>query len=107
MEERARHELEATVAARRELGAGHDDELVSGFLDRIDRELDRRIEEKLAKRKDGVAPRGPIAGDGAFVITLVSLGVSIPLLGIASGSAFAIVLVLVALVAVNALVWRR
>ena len=33
-------ELEATVAARRELGEGHDDELIASFLDRIERRLD-------------------------------------------------------------------
>ena len=46
----ARHELEATVAARQELGPGHDDELIAGFLDRIEREIDRRVDERVAMR---------------------------------------------------------
>ena len=43
----ARNELEATLAARQELGPGHDDALVAGFLDRIEREIDRRVDERV------------------------------------------------------------
>ena len=100
-----RDELDAAVAARRELPE-HEEELVAGFLERIDRGLDRRIDERLAQRKANV-PGKPVAGDGAFVITLVSLGVSIPLLGIASPSVAMMIAVLAALVLVNAIVWRR
>ena len=97
-----RDELEATIEARRELGREHEDQLVAGFLDRIDKELDRRIDARLAEKRDGDGRGGP-----AFVITMVSLGVSIPLLGIASGSHVAMAMVLAAIVLVNAIVWRR
>jgi hypothetical protein len=43
-------ELEATVAARRELGPEHDDHLIAGFLERIDKEIDRRVEERVQLR---------------------------------------------------------
>ena len=46
----ARSELEATLAARNELGPGHDDALVAGFLDRIEHELDRRVDERVAQQ---------------------------------------------------------
>ena len=96
-----REELTAAVAARRELPE-HEDELVAGFLDQIERGLDRRIDERLAQRKANV-PGKPVAGDGAFVITLVSLGVSIPLIAIAGGTAglAGVVAVCVAVVLVN------
>ena len=97
-----RDELEATIEARRELGREHEDHLVAGFLDRIDKELDRRIDARLAGKGDDDGRRGQ-----AFVITMVSLGVSIPLLGIASDSHVAMAMVLAAIVAVNAIVWRR
>ena len=42
--------LEATIAARRELGPAHDDQLVAGFLDRIEKEIDRRVDERIALR---------------------------------------------------------
>ena len=56
-DDEARQELEATLAARRELGPGHDDELIGGFLDRIDREIERRVQEKLAEQRN----RTPLA----------------------------------------------
>jgi hypothetical protein len=44
-------ELAATVEARRELGPAHDDHLIAGFLERIDREIDRRVEERVGRLK--------------------------------------------------------
>ena len=41
MDADVRQELEATVAARRELGVEHDEELISGFLERIERRLEK------------------------------------------------------------------
>lgn len=35
-------ELKATVEARRELGPEHDEELIAGFLERVDRTLSER-----------------------------------------------------------------
>jgi hypothetical protein len=46
----ARHELDATVAARRELGPEHEDALIAGFLERIEHEIDRRVEERVGRR---------------------------------------------------------
>ena len=48
-------ELKATVEARWELGPGHDEELIAGFLERIDKAIDRRVEERVARR----SPRPP------------------------------------------------
>jgi hypothetical protein len=50
LEDEARKELEATVAARRELGPEHDEHLIAGFLDRIDKEIDKRVEERVGRR---------------------------------------------------------
>ena len=67
MENEVQKELEATVAARRELGPEHDEHLIQGFLDRIDKEIDRRVEERVAERQPPVhglhpATLGPAAG---------------------------------------------
>jgi hypothetical protein len=70
-------ELEATVAARRELGPAHDEELINGFLDRVGKEIDRRVDQKIAEqapRKRGPSPLHP-----------GTLGVSIPIIAIAGG----------------------
>jgi hypothetical protein len=80
-----------TLAARRELGSGHDDELIAGFLERIDRELDRRVDDRLAlrgpakRRKTAIHPAnlalcipivavsGGIGGLGGLIAALVAL----------------------------------
>ena len=77
MEDEARRELEATVAARRELGPAHDAELIAGFLERSGKDLDRRIEQAVAERaprKRGPSPLHP-----------GTLAVSIPIVAIAGG----------------------
>lgn len=94
-----RREAEATLAARRELGQELDPELVDAFVERIERRLDERL------REAAPAPRG--RGE-EFVIALVSLGVAIPMLGIAAGTAGlpGVVAVCAALVLVNLVVRR-
>ena len=67
-------ELEATVAARRELGPDHEDVLVASFLAKIEQEIDRRVDERVARR----APRGS-------PLNPATLGVSIPIIAIAGG----------------------
>ena len=52
-------ELAATLAARKELGPAHDKELIAGFLDRIEHELDAHIDERIAARDPGQAARRP------------------------------------------------
>jgi hypothetical protein len=91
MDERTASELEATVAARRELGPSHDRELIEGFLDRIDHEIQQRVDERVAKR----APRRP-----AFAKE--ELGIAVPLVIVAGifGGVWGIAAVCAALVIV-------
>jgi hypothetical protein len=77
MGEDVRRELEATLAARKELGPEHDDVLVAGFVERIGREIDRRVDERVAK----VAPRSPRTSP----LNPATLGVCIPIIAIAGG----------------------
>ncbi len=94
MESEAQRELQATLAARAELGPGHDDQLVQGFVDRIEREIDRRIDERLATQtppKRGPSPLHP-----------GNLGVCIPIVVLAGvfGHTAGVVVALLALAAV-------
>jgi hypothetical protein len=73
----ARRELEATIAARQELGLAHDTELIAGFLDRIEKEIDRRVDEHVARR-------GPIKR-ASSPLHPGTLGVCIPIVAIAGG----------------------
>jgi hypothetical protein len=77
METEARAELEATVAARNELGPRHDTELIEGFLERIEKEIDRRVDARIAER-------GPRKRSGS-VLHPGNLGVCIPIIAIAGG----------------------
>src|SRR3982751_5229918 len=70
-----RRELEATGAARRGRGPGHDDELIAAFLERIEKEIDRRVEEQVAKlRPPHPPPLNP-----------ATLALCIPIVAIAGG----------------------
>ena len=79
MDSEARQELHATLAARQELGPAHDDQLVEGFLDRIEQEIDRRVDER-------VAALGPRKRSGS-VLHPATLSVCIPIIAIAGGIA--------------------
>ncbi len=63
-----------TLAARQELGPQHDDQLVAGFLDRIEHELDRRVDERVARRTPAKRRPSPLhPGNLALCIPLVAI----------------------------------
>ena len=84
-------ELAATLAARKELGPAHDKELIAGFLDRIERELDAHIDERIAARTPAkrrssavhpanlalcipiIAVAGGVAGVAGLITTVIAL----------------------------------
>ena len=71
-----REELEAAVAARRELGAEMEPAVIDGFVERIERRLgDRRKAERVG---------APAKRDHQKEMVLGSMGISIPLLAIAA-----------------------
>ena len=72
-------ELAATLAARKELGPAHDKELIAGFLDRIEHELDAHIDERIAARAPGQAARVCRASG--------NLALCIPIIAVAGGVA--------------------
>jgi hypothetical protein len=94
VEGEAQRELEATLAARAELGPGHDDQLVQGFVDRIEREIDRRIDERLAVREPPKRAPSPLNPG--------NLGVCIPIVVLAGvfGNTAGVVVALLALATV-------
>jgi hypothetical protein len=71
--EEVERELEATVAARKELGPEHDEQLIQGFLDRIDGEIDRRVEERVARRR----PQRPL------VVNKETIAIAVPVVAVA------------------------
>ena len=85
-----RDEARAALEARRELGAGYEDELVERFA--------QRIEQRLGERRQAERP-----ADQSTAIVIVSLLAAIPLLGIAAGTVglAGVIAVSAALVLVN------
>jgi len=71
-------DIEAALAARRELGARYDAELVDGFAERIERAVEQRVAEQRA-----IDRREAAGGEGArirqFVLGIVSVGAGIPI----------------------------
>ncbi|MBI3976579.1 MAG: hypothetical protein HY331_00195 [Chloroflexi bacterium] len=78
-----RDELQATLAARRELGPEYDDELIQAFLAKIERAIDQRIDARLTvfERQRGLTRRHNTAR------LAILLALAIPLSAIAGGIA--------------------
>jgi hypothetical protein len=74
-----REELLAVLGARRELDREDEQYLVEVFLDRLDREIDARIEARLAER----APRRRMHPAALFGLAIPLLALAIPLSAIA------------------------
>ena len=97
MDSEAQQELEATLAAREELGPSHDRELVAGFLDRIEHEIDRRVDERVAAtvKQQRVSRKTREAEIGVFVPLFIIAGIFGHALGIVAAAAALVVVLLV------------
>ena len=78
----ARDEVEALVAARRELPEGHDQELIDAFMGRVSTEIDARVDERLAEYDDGYDP-----APGRIGVAIGSIALGIPITAVAGNSA--------------------
>ncbi|GGO75123.1 hypothetical protein [Nonomuraea cavernae] len=72
-------ELRAAVSARRDLGPDFEDAVVESFLDKMGKEIDRRVDERVAattgKGKKAAKSGGPGHGQRlALAIVSLSLG---------------------------------
>jgi hypothetical protein len=103
-----REELEAAVEARRELGRERERAVIDSFLDRVEREIDARVDERLARR--GGPPARHAGSDWGFVLLAISsLGIGIAVTGAAGGTGHPWVagVAWVVILIVNALYYRR
>ena len=80
--ESRRMDLAAAAQARRELGPEYEAALVEAFLERLDRDIDQRLEARVG----GTERVRPPPADSALPIALGSLGLGIPLSAIAGGT---------------------
>lgn len=73
-------ELRASVEARRDLGPEYEDSLVEGFLEKVDRELDRRVDDRIAARAREASPavRPSVDAGQRLALAIVSLTLGVP-----------------------------
>jgi hypothetical protein len=89
-------ELEATIRAHQE-APELEPQLVERFVDHLETEIDRRVDQRMAMQ------RRPAHSGSITPMVLGSLGISIPLIAIAGGTAglAGIIAVCIAIVLVN------
>jgi hypothetical protein len=80
-EELERSEVEAVLETRRELGLRYDAELVDGFADRIEAEVDRRVGAELQSRQHAQAAHRS-AGARQLALGIISMVAGIPITAI-------------------------
>jgi hypothetical protein len=74
-------ELSSAVEARRELGPEYEDEVLTSFMEKVEKRLDARLKDRPDSRP---LPRG---NPFMVPIALGSMGMGIPLTAIAGGTA--------------------
>ncbi|MGC1185240.1 MAG: hypothetical protein WBA31_08850 [Candidatus Dormiibacterota bacterium] len=79
-----REDLIATVAAREDLGPEHTDVLVDAFLAKVEKEIDARVDARLAE--GGKAVGSASTHDGGIVLPLGSIALGIPVSGAIGGT---------------------
>ena len=72
-----RDELDAILSARQELGAEYNDELADMLMEKLDAEIDRRVEVRMQKApKSSLSPAVPITSL-VFAIPLTAIAASL------------------------------
>jgi hypothetical protein len=74
-----RDELSAAIEARRELGQDLEPAVIEGFLERIEKAIDERVDQRLQRR-------GPVGGQGQIGLAVLSMVFAVPLTGIGAGT---------------------
>jgi hypothetical protein len=81
-----RDEVRAVLHARDELPSEYEPAVVEAFAERVERAIDARVDERLARLREARPPRssgGP--GTGSIVLALGSMGLGIGATGAATG----------------------
>jgi hypothetical protein len=105
-----RDEAEAALQTRHDLGREYEPAIVDSFVDRIDKAIEQRVSDEVARRLQGVDDRSKAYAKAAaqrsghsLALAIVSLGISIPLTAISAATVgmSAVIFVWVAIVMVN------
>jgi hypothetical protein len=82
----SRQDVEALMAARRELGRDYDAALADSFAERVERAVAERVDEQVALRREAQSERAR-TGSRQLTLGIVSLGCGIPITAIAASIA--------------------
>jgi hypothetical protein len=80
-----RDDLTAAVGARRELGPDYEDAVLDGFLDRLDRQMQERVDATVAERSRRTTP-AQRERDPGLTLGIVSVIAGIPVTAITMGT---------------------
>ena len=72
-------ELRAAAEVHSELGPGYRDAVVESFLEKVDREIDARVEARLAEHGHGPRRVARPQRDNTFALAVISLIAGIPI----------------------------
>ena len=101
-----RREVEATLAAQRELGPDMQDALVDSFTDKVERAIELRVAGEVAARGPASRPEN----GSRLALAIVSAAVGVPLTGICAGTGLGLsglLIVWIGLVLINLAFSRR
>jgi hypothetical protein len=81
-------EIRAAAETHHELGPGYQDAVVESFLDKVGREIDARVETRLAQQQGALARyrRGQSGSPMALAIVSMALGIPISAIAVAAGT---------------------
>lgn len=96
-----RDEAEAALQTRRDLGAEYEPAIVESFVERIDKAIEARVADEVAKRvgdagahEKALAKAASLHSGQALALAIVSIVMSIPLTAIAADTSVALVLLI-------------
>jgi hypothetical protein len=102
-------ELRAAAEVHTELGPGYSDAVVDSFLEKVGREIDARVDARLAGAYPGRRPPAPRQPrDNTFALAVISMALGIPMTAIVlqvgrnPPGFWGLLVVWVAIVAINA-----
>jgi hypothetical protein len=81
-------EIRAAAETHHELGPGYQDAVIESFLDKVGREIDARVDMRLAQQQSPLARarRGHSGSPMALAITSMALGIPISAIAVAAGT---------------------
>ncbi|GAA2871477.1 hypothetical protein GCM10010517_31760 [Streptosporangium fragile] len=73
-------ELRAAMEARKDLGPEYEDSLIANFLDKMDQEIDKRVDDRLATRARASNPpvRPSVDAGQRLALAIISLSLGVP-----------------------------